>query len=578
MQMTELMENDDRMAAQLAAQWRVDRFVRQFGDGYRALVQVAAVPIVLTPELVGYLRGQFLPRLSWVAEADLLLSELCRSVGYERYVMDAGVQTVALQELDARSPEQVSEISRLLVGYMQHLVRTNPYLTDRQRKHQQWAAMLCVAELRGEAIDQIAAELAHWEGATVDAENFGAGRSEMAFLDQVLREQRSRLVENSEYLRLATRVSQALGRMNTPIENIIAIIRGGGIIRGTVQSVVEGFPQLQTFEFETVTIQTTIDDLEEDTPLLEWRNKRFWFDTARLTIEEKKGWFRSTNEIVITKGKGQTIGFADRLSPTVEFNMIAIPGGTFPMGAPKDELESLSSERSQHNVTLPEFWMGQGPVTQSQWKAVAELPQVNIKLDPDPSRSKKHNLPVEQVSWNEAVEFCDRLSIATGRDYRLPSEAQWEYACRAGTTTPFHFGETIDAELANYDAKDEDSGKYGKGRSGEYRSKTTPVGTFPENAFGLYDIHGNVWEWCADDWYNNYEGAPTDGSVWDASNDSGSDPESDPKKVLRGGSWINDPGWCRSAYRVCLAAGTRNSHYGFRVVVVYPVLRPRTLR
>jgi Cdc6-like AAA superfamily ATPase len=125
--------------------------------------------------------------------------------------------------------------------------------------------MLCVAELRGEAIGQIAAELAHWEGATVDAENFGAGRSEMAFLDQVLREQRSRLVENSEYLRLATRVSQALGRMNTPIENITFIIRGGGIIRGTVQSVIEGFPPLQTFEFETVAIEDEEPDLEDIT-------------------------------------------------------------------------------------------------------------------------------------------------------------------------------------------------------------------------------------------------------------------------------------------------------------------------
>lgn len=118
-----------------SAQWRLDRFVRQFGPEYRSLVQVAAVPIVLTPELVGYLRGQFLPGVSWVAEADLLLSELCRSVGYERYVMDSGVQSIALQALDIQKPGQVEEIARLLVGYVQHLARVNPYLSDRQRKH-----------------------------------------------------------------------------------------------------------------------------------------------------------------------------------------------------------------------------------------------------------------------------------------------------------------------------------------------------------------------------------------------------------------------------------------------------------
>ena len=251
--MIELIENDDRNAAQ----WRLDRFVRQFGPEYRSLVLVVAVPIVLTPELVGYLRGQFLPGVSWVAEADLLLSELCRSVGYERYVMDSGVQSIALQELDIQKPGQVEEIAQVLVGYVQHLARVNPYLSDRQRKHQQWAAMLCVVKLRAAAIEQIAVEVAHWEGAISEPGSFGAGRSEMAFLDQVLKEQRSRLLENAEYLKLATRVSQAMGRMNAPIE-IIEIVSEVGtedsfeIIEPTI---VPGFPPLQMFEFETVTIE-----------------------------------------------------------------------------------------------------------------------------------------------------------------------------------------------------------------------------------------------------------------------------------------------------------------------------------
>jgi formylglycine-generating enzyme required for sulfatase activity len=584
MQMTELIENDDRMAAQ----WRLDRFVRQFEPGYRSLVQVVAVPIVLTPELVGYLRGQFLPTLTWVAEADLLLSELCRPVGYERYVMDSGVQAIALRELERENPEQVEEIARLLVGYMQHLARVNPYLTDRQRKHQQWAAMLCVAELRGEAIGQISAEFEHWQGAIAQPERFGVGRSELAFLDQVLQEQLPRLLENGEYLKLARRVSAAIAPPSAILEEAPRppILGEQEALEVTLDmSAVgsEGFPALQTFEFETVSIDEPEPDPtpEVEAPVLEWRNKQFKFETATLTVVEPK---KNRNpfatrkpEIVIRKGKGRSMGYIDRIDAETWINLIAIPGGTFEMGAPEGELEARSSERPQHSVTVPEFWMGQSPVTQAQWKAVAGLPQVNIKLEGDPSRFKGANLPVERVSWDEAVEFCDRLSIATGRTYRLPSEAQWEYACRAGTTTPFHFGETIEAELANYDAKDKDSGKYGKGRSGEYREKTTPVGTFPANDYGLYDMHGNVWEWCADDWHSNYEGAPTDSSVWDASNDSGSDPESDPNKVIRGGSWYFNPWWCRSASRLYNASGSRVSDFGFRVVVVAS-LPPRTLR
>ncbi|MHC5719615.1 MAG: formylglycine-generating enzyme family protein, partial [Nostoc sp.] len=160
---------------------------------------------------------------------------------------------------------------------------------------------------------------------------------------------------------------------------------------------------------------------------------------------------------------------------------------------------------------------------------------------------KGEQRPVEQVSWYDAVEFCDRLSDHTKRQrqYRLPSEAEWEYACRAGTTTPFHFGETITSELANYDA----TSTYGRGVEGTYRKETTPVGSFnAANAFGLYDMHGNVWEWCLDDWHNNYERAPTDGSPWfDNKNDNLYQKQGN--AVLRGGSWLYYPRDCRSASR-----------------------------
>ncbi|MFM6603662.1 MAG: formylglycine-generating enzyme family protein, partial [Dolichospermum sp.] len=181
----------------------------------------------------------------------------------------------------------------------------------------------------------------------------------------------------------------------------------------------------------------------------------------------------------------------------LELEMIAIPGGTFVMGSLEGEEESRSEEKPQHQVTIKPFLMGEYPITQAQWRAVAELPQVNQKLQPNPSRFKRANRPVEQVSWHDAIEFCARLSNHTKKPYRLPSEAQWEYACRAGTTTPFHFGETITTDLANYCG----DYAYGRGQKGAYREETTEVGNFPPNAFGLHDMHGNVWEWCQDDWH-----------------------------------------------------------------------------
>ena len=258
--------------------------------------------------------------------------------------------------------------------------------------------------------------------------------------------------------------------------------------------------------------------------------------------------------------------FPENLGDDIQLDMISIPGGTFMMGSPKEEKDSLDRERPQHEVTVQPFFMGKYPVTQAQWRFVAQLRQVNKKLDPDPSKFKGDNRPVETVSWYDAVEFCDRLSEHTKRQYRLPSEAEWEYACRAGTTTPFHFGETITTDLANYDGRS----SYGQGTKGVDRGETTAVGSFGvANNFGLYDMHGNVWEWCLDDWHSNYKGAPTDGSAWFNSDDNLSDKSG--RAVMRGGSWIFYPQFCRSASRDLNFRGERDdfdSVIGFRVVCV----------
>jgi formylglycine-generating enzyme required for sulfatase activity len=247
------------------------------------------------------------------------------------------------------------------------------------------------------------------------------------------------------------------------------------------------------------------------------------------------------------------------LADDVTLTMVSIPGGTFMMGLPETEEASYDDERPQHLVTIEPFWMGEVPVTQAQYQAI---------MGRNPSTFQgagRSNYPVERVNWYDAVAFCQRLSALTSLEFRLPSEAEWEYACRAGTTTPFHFGATITTDLANYrgipDKVGDQTypGHYGKGPTGAYREETTEVGQFPPNRFGLYDMHGNVWEWCADHWYESYEEAPTDGSARISDNNN-------TNRLLRGGAWSSDPLFCRSACRSSATPGSRSYVVGFRVV------------
>jgi formylglycine-generating enzyme required for sulfatase activity len=244
--------------------------------------------------------------------------------------------------------------------------------------------------------------------------------------------------------------------------------------------------------------------------------------------------------------------FTQTIAPGISIDMVYIPGGTFLMGSPDNEEDRQPSEGPQHSVTVPNFFMGKYPVTQAQWKAVVDRTQsIKRDLNLTPSNFKGDDLPVESVSWLDAEEFCLRLSKLCDRNYQLPSEAQWEYACRAGTTTPFHCGNTISSDIANYRAQDwkiEEttySGKYSQGELGEFRKTTIPVGSLKlANQFGLYDMHGNVWEWCLDHWHENYQKAPTDSSEWLDTKAS-----ENTSRVRRGGSWDNFPGDCRSASR-----------------------------
>jgi formylglycine-generating enzyme required for sulfatase activity len=251
---------------------------------------------------------------------------------------------------------------------------------------------------------------------------------------------------------------------------------------------------------------------------------------------------------VTARSKARAGYFTEALGNGMTLEMVEVPGGTFTMGSPSNEAERENDEGPQHQVTVSSFAMGKYEVTQQQWRAV---------MNSNPSKFKGDRLPVESVSWNDAKEFCARLKQRTGKAYRLPSEAEWEYACRAGTTTPFAFGETITPQIVNYHG----NYPYGNASEGAYREKPTPVGSFGvANAFGLSDLHGNVWEWCEDVWHPDYNGAPDDGRAWTTGGDQN-------YRLLRGGSWLTH-GWsCRSAGRLNVGPGDRLYNFSFRVVV-----------
>jgi formylglycine-generating enzyme required for sulfatase activity len=212
-------------------------------------------------------------------------------------------------------------------------------------------------------------------------------------------------------------------------------------------------------------------------------------------------------------------------------------------------------------VQVREFFLAQTPITQAQWRAVALWPKVDRLLNPDPSDFKGPNLPVEQVSWFDSMEFCLRLSQRTGRSYGLPSEAQWEYGCRAGTITPFHFGVTLTPEVANYKS----NSSYGDGPLGSSRPRTTEVGNFPANAWCLHDMHGNVWEYCTDHWHAGYGSAPADDKPWLIPATGRNE-----LRVHRGGTWRDNPGHCRSAFRGQVLPDLVLDYHGFRVCFLPP--------
>ncbi len=273
--------------------------------------------------------------------------------------------------------------------------------------------------------------------------------------------------------------------------------------------------------------------------------REFEFDTVNL----------NSTGAVKSRSNGRAKYFTEDLGNGVTIEMVEIPAGTFTIGSPDNEKDRSSDEGPQHQVAVQKFYMSRYEVTQAQWRAVAALPKDYTNLNPNPSRFKGDDKPVEQVSWWEAMEFCTRVSQKTGATYRLPTEAEWEYACRAGTTTAFAFGETITAEIVNYDG----NYPYASAPKGVYREGTVDVGSLGvANGFGLYDMHGNVWEWCMDRFSENY--------YRESTRDDPTGPGTGSGRVLRGGGWGSGAQYCRSADRGGNAPTYRGGYLGFRLV------------
>jgi formylglycine-generating enzyme required for sulfatase activity len=266
---------------------------------------------------------------------------------------------------------------------------------------------------------------------------------------------------------------------------------------------------------------------------------------AKIVLGAPGGW--------LNPGAGKAEWFKD-LDAGPE--MVVVPAGEFMMGSPSSEERWAGydgREEPQHKVTIAApLAVGRFAVTFDEWDAAVATGGVTHK--PGDQGWGRGRRPVVNVSWEDAKAYCAWLSKATGKTYRLLSEAEWEYCCRARTPTPFWWGSDISAAQANFDG----NYTYGSGKKGDYRKQTVPVDTFEPNPWGLYQVHGNVWEWCEDVWHANYNGALLDGSVWRQGGDQS-------RRVVRGGSWGNVPQFLRSAGRNGFTTGNRSNSLGFRV-------------
>jgi formylglycine-generating enzyme required for sulfatase activity len=488
----------------------IERFVRRFGPDYRALVYYAALPLALTPELLHYLRHQFLPRTPWVAEVDLLLSELCEPAGYELYTMRPAVRAAALEAMRAQVGETaMQQVAQLLIEYVR-LACADPLRSRAALQAQQWAAMAYLRDRREDLIEDLTRA---WQRSRRPGRRPGAEPEAAA--------------DRAEMLRLARLVQQLAPQLAQ-------------------------YPALVAYA-EAVTLVLTAPDQARPELLT-----RAWSVAGRPLPGLAE---------LLTPATGPDTRPRAWTEPATGMQFVWIPPGRFQMGATEADLEqgyAYDDEQPQREVQIREgFWLGKYPVTQAQWQRV---------MDENPSRFNEQKVgagwgehPVDNVSWRDCQRFVAKLQQLNDRQpqpgppqrggesrqqwkFRLPSEAEWEYACRAGTATIWYFGDD-EQRLADHAWYEENS-----------EGQTHPVGQKTPNAWGLHDMLGNVWEWCADDWHDSYQGAPAHETPWGTLDEQKT-------KVVRGGAWHDSAKVARAACRNRVNPGLRNVYLGVRVVV-----------
>jgi formylglycine-generating enzyme required for sulfatase activity len=518
--------NTVELAQRMAAE-RIESFADRYGDAALDFAAHCAFPLTLTTELTYCLRETFAPYLHWSIAPRLLLSVLCDEVEHDLYGMEVAVRGALLIHLiENCGRERLDELVKFMSDYIHKGIAAELHYRSRVFGDPPDAIKHTALALLNPN-DRITAKIKQ------DLQQL------LAETDDPRKRLQLALLVESQYDLLAAEGLELPELLN--YAQSTADDRSGDEFGRITKAITKAkFPPLQSKNIEYATISFEQTEIESGDVLYP-----FEFETVQVNERGK----------IIDRAQSKAFAFREPLAAEIGLEMVAIPSGKFTMGSPESEQDRYPDESPQHEVTVQPFFIGKYPITQAQWRVIANKPQIERELNPDPSDFKGDNRPVEQVSWEEAVEFCQRLSRETGRDYRLPTEAEWEYACRAGTTTPFYFGRTITGKLVNYDS----DVIYLQERKVKGKGETTPVSDFQPNAFGLYDMYGNVWEWCMDHWNINYEGTPTDGSAWLFD-------DKNANRLLRGGSWLTYPRNCRSANRGRNTPVYRYSDIGFRVV------------